>query len=427
MLKSSLQVSLVLVLLLLDFPASCGDDVSGSKQSVQGLAWDADANSRLLDTLEKQGGHDEVTKRALATARNLQNFMDVMGSMGQAVQWAQQTTEQISNQVVGVQEAAQLFQSSDVYTQKGMELSGQAWTSMLDLSQKMTKTFDGFKPLQPAFASKDGVAQLATNPGNFQTLVHSVREIVSSNSVLGVLGNALESLCQIFTQIKDTLTSIISKLSGSSRRLSQEEAPALRRLQDYNQLLSGINFDQIGATIQGFVGKIKTQAEDLTDIDTILGPMLAKMDKNASLARRLSIIEDAQKDSRAISKIIPTWQAVEQTAVDMCPSVLSTKDTVGNLQCRTTQFASQAVLPTWMPGQVADIVGNCPADLPDAAKAVELGCPKQAYSSDLKNVLGENSQALGWSMALYGALGGGAALGLGGAGFAHALITVFGS
>lgn len=31
------------------------------------------------------------------------------------------------------------------------------------------------------------------------------------------------------------------------------------------------------------------------------------------------------KNARAISKVVPTWQAVEGTAVQMCPSVLATK------------------------------------------------------------------------------------------------------
>eukprot|EP00913_Durusdinium_trenchii_P013733 g12894.t1 len=39
-----------------------------------------------------------------------------------------------------------------------------------------------------------------------------------------------------------------------------------------------------------------------------------------------SLKEQAEKNARAISKVIPTWQAVEGTSVQMCPSVLATKD-----------------------------------------------------------------------------------------------------
>ncbi|CAL1134494.1 unnamed protein product [Cladocopium goreaui] len=118
--------------------------------------------------------------------------------------------------------------------------------------------------------------------------------------------------------------------------------------------------------------------------------------------------EQADKNSRAIGKIVPTWQAVEGTAVDMCPSVLATKDTISNLKCRTTEFVSKAGLGSFVPSEVSNIVAGCPANLPSAEQAIEAGCPKEAYSASVKDVLGENSSVLGWALAV-----GGGAAGLG--------------
>lgn len=86
------------------------------------------------------------------------------------------------------------------------------------------------------------------------------------------------------------------------------------------------------------------------------------------------------KNARAISKVVPTWQAVEGTAVDMCPSVLATKDrdlglgqaasrpvlgsmfgshiwqdTISNLKCRTTEFVSKAGLGSFVPSEARQV------------------------------------------------------------------------
>jgi len=249
---------------------------------------------------------------------------------------------------------------------------------------------------------------------------------VEGNSILDILGSSLEKVTHIFTQIKDTVMSIMSKLGSRRLRQAGEEG---RRLLDYSQLLDGIDFEWIGSKITGFV-TIKTQSENLVDIDTVLGPMLAHMDKTGQSVRRLDFVteaqssisgavslkEQAEKNSRAIGKIIPTWQAVEGTAVSMCPSVLATKDTIGHLQCRTTEFVSKAGLSSWVPSQVTDIVGNCPAKLPTTEEAVAQGCPEKAQSANVKDVLGEHSETLGWAMAVGGGVvglgicGGGAAI-----------------
>jgi len=48
---------------------------------------------------------------------------------------------------------------------------------------------------------------------------------------------------------------------------------------------------------------------------------------NAWLSSMVTVLSRTTEDknARAISKVVPTWQAVEGTAVQMCPSVLATK------------------------------------------------------------------------------------------------------
>lgn len=374
---------------------------------------------RLLEALEAQHGHDPVARRALEVSRRLFDFAGLTDSIGGAAKWCQDTVSQVSNKVVGVQEAASLIQNANTYIGEGSQLTSQAWSSMLELGTKMTGVYKDFKPLEPAFGRAGGAMELTTNQGMLSQLVHCVRSIISSNSILDVLGTSLDKALGIFSQIKDTIVSVVSKLGG--RRL-RELGPEGRRLYDYNQLLEGIDFDWISSKISGFVATIKTQAENLVDIDTVLGPMLAKMDNTGQAVRRLDIVSEAQnavgsvtglkeqadKNSRAIGKIVPTWQAVEGTAVDMCPSVLATKDTISNLKCRTTEFVSKAGLGSFVPSEVSNIVAGCPANLPSAEQAIEAGCPKEAYSASVKDVLGENSSVLGWALAV-----GGGAAGLG--------------
>ncbi|CAE7372436.1 unnamed protein product [Symbiodinium natans] len=375
---------------------------------------------RLLEVMEAQGGHDEVATKALEVSRKLFDFASMADSIGGAAKWATDTVSEVQNKVVGVQEAATLIQGANGYVQEGTQLTGQAWDSMKGLGDKMGTIYQDFEPLEPAFASASGVAQITTDEGFLSKLVHCIREIISSNSILDILGSALEKVIGIFTQIKDAVVSIVSKLGGG-RRLRQAGEDG-RRLLDYSQLLEGIDFEWLGNKITGFVADIKKQSENLVDIDTILGPMLSKMDKTGEAVRRLDFVteatnsitdaanvkEQADKNARAIGKIIPTWQAVEGTAVNMCPSVLATKDTMNHLSCRTTEFVSQAGLSSFVPSQVTDIVGNCPADLPTTEQAVAQGCPAEAKSANVSNVLGEHAQKIGWAMAV-----GGGALGLG--------------
>ena len=48
--------------------------------------------------------------------------------------------------------------------------------------------------------------------------------------------------------------------------------------------------------------------------------------RDATMPRRaLRKLRSEDRNARAIGKIVPTWQAVEGTAVSMCPSVLATK------------------------------------------------------------------------------------------------------
>ncbi|CAK8999078.1 unnamed protein product [Durusdinium trenchii] len=388
---------------------------------------------RLLEVLTEQYGDDPVSRQALEVSRRLFDFAGLTDSIGGAAKWCQDTVSQVSNKVVGVQEAASLIQSAlldsvrrNGYIGEGTQLTGQAWTSMLELGTKMTGIYQDFQPLEPAFAKASGAMEITTNQGMLSQLVHCVRSIISSNSILDVLGTSLDKALGIFSQIKDTVVSVVSKLGGRRLREAGREG---RMLYDYNQLLEGIDFDWISKKIQGFVATIKTQAENLVDIDTILGPMLAQMDKTGQVTRRLDIIsqaqqavggvgslkEQAEKNARAISKVIPTWQAVEGTSVQMCPSVLATKDTISNLKCRTTEFVSKAGVGSWVPSEVTNIVAGCPATLPTQEQAIEAGCPKKAYSAGVKDVLGENSNALGWAMAV-----GGSAAGLGICGIAGA-------
>ncbi|CAK8998571.1 Uncharacterized protein SCF082_LOCUS5701 [Durusdinium trenchii] len=381
---------------------------------------------RLLEVLTEQYGDDPVSRQALEVSRRLFDFAGLTDSIGGAAKWCQDTVSQASNKVVGVQEAASLIQSANGYIGEGTQLTGQAWTSMLELGTKMTGIYQDFQPLEPAFAKASGAMEITTNQGMLSQLVHCVRSIISSNSILDVLGTSLDKALGIFSQIKDTVVSVVSKLGGRRLREAGREG---RMLYDYNQLLEGIDFDWISKKIQGFVATIKTQAENLVDIDTILGPMLAQMDKTGQVTRRLDIIsqaqqavggvgslkEQAEKNARAISKVIPTWQAVEGTSVQMCPSVLATKDTISNLKCRTTEFVSKAGVGSWVPSEVTNIVAGCPATLPTQEQAIEAGCPKKAYSAGVKDVLGENSNALGWAMAV-----GGSAAGLGICGIAGA-------
>eukprot|EP00439_Symbiodinium_sp_Y106_P012292 s6640_g1.t2 len=392
---------------------------------------------QLLETLEAQGGHDEVSARALEVSRKLFDFAGMADSIGNAAKWCQDTVNQVQSKVVGVQEAATLIQGANGYVHEGTQLTGQAWDSMKGLGDKMGTIYKDFEPLQPAFASASGATQITTDQSFLSKLVHCIREIISRrpaeiganvcNSILDILGSSLEKVTHIFTQIKDTVMSIMSKLGSRRLRQAGEEG---RRLLDYSQLLDGIDFEWIGSKITGFVKTIKTQSENLVDIDTVLGPMLAHMDKTGQSVRRLDFVteaqssisgavslkEQAEKNSRAIGKIIPTWQAVEGTAVSMCPSVLATKDTIGHLQCRTTEFVSKAGLSSWVPSQVTDIVGNCPAKLPTTEEAVAQGCPEKAQSANVKDVLGEHSETLGWAMAVGGGVvglgicGGGAAI-----------------
>eukprot|EP00930_Biecheleria_cincta_P005048 TRINITY_DN10596_c1_g1_i1.p1 TRINITY_DN10596_c1_g1~~TRINITY_DN10596_c1_g1_i1.p1 ORF type:complete len:478 (-),score=113.63 TRINITY_DN10596_c1_g1_i1:164-1546(-) len=386
---------------------------------------------RLLEKMEKQEDLDEVHQRALRTARRLFDFGGMVDGLSDAATWAQDTATSIQNKVVGVQEAAQLVQESNTYVTEGTQVGSEAWKNTLELGDKMNTTFEKFAPLKPVFASRDGIVQLGTNKGMLTTLVDSVKEIISSNSILQLLSTGLEKLCGIFGQLKDTLMSIMGKLG--SRRLWETQAMAARRL-GFSDLLSGIDFQGIGDNIMGFIGKIKEAGTNLVNIDTVLGPMLNSVGSKTTerlLEEQPNLLEqgkaalanfsgiggisaEADKNAQAISSIIPTWQSVESTSIGMCPSVLQVKDTVGNLGCRTTKFVQDAALPSFGGSGVLDIVSGCPAEEVDQAKAVAAGCPDKPMSEGIENVLGEHAQSLGWVMAAAGVVGVGA---VGGAGF----------
>ncbi|CAJ1435604.1 unnamed protein product, partial [Effrenium voratum] len=408
------------MLLLLCAALAASQDIGGDVEVVRHTD-----PRRLLEVLETQE-HDEVHREALQVSRRLFDFAGIADQIGGGAKWAMDTANDVQNKVVGVQEAAGLVEKSNTYIEEGQQLTSEAWGSMLKLGDKMGTVYEDFKPLEPAFSKASGAAELSTNQGLLSQLTHCVRSLLSSNTILDVLGSALSSAIGVFGQIKDAIVSIVSKLGG--RRLRDAGAEG-RRLYDYNQLLEGIDFEWLGTKITGFVGEIKKQSENLVDIDTVLGPMLAKLDKTEQAPRRLDIISDAtnavssagdikaqaDRNARAIGKIVPTWQAVEGTAVSMCPSVLATKDTVSNLKCRTTEFVSKGSMGSWVPSEVTNIVTGCPADLPTTEQAVEAGCPKEAMSANVKDVLGENASSLGWLMAV-----GGGAAGLGVCGAAGA-------
>eukprot|EP00438_Fugacium_kawagutii_P008028 Skav209179 [mRNA] locus=scaffold1137:526472:529235:- [translate_table: standard] len=42
----------------------------------------------------------------------------------------------------------------------------------------------------------------------------------------------------------------------------------------------------------------------------------------------------------------------------------------------------------WRLVEVSNIVAGCPAGLPSTEQAIEAGCPKEAYSANVKDVLG---------------------------------------
>eukprot|EP00438_Fugacium_kawagutii_P008029 Skav209180 [mRNA] locus=scaffold1137:529968:541792:- [translate_table: standard] len=98
---------------------------------------------RLLEALEEQHGHDPVARRALEVSRRLFDFAGLTDSIGGAAKWCQDTVNQVSNKVVGVQEAAALIQNANTYIGEGSQLTSQAWNSMLELGTKMTGVYQG--------------------------------------------------------------------------------------------------------------------------------------------------------------------------------------------------------------------------------------------------------------------------------------------
>jgi len=285
-----------------------------------------------------------------------------------------------------------------------------ALSCMQGLAHQMFSIFTQFSPLKPVFASKDGLMMLIKQPNNTATLVHVVRELCNTSSTLEALNLALHDVSGMFVQIQEFFHNILSRIGmgGSSKG---------RRLSSWTDLLGGLNFKEMAATLKSYLEPLAECTKNLLSVSDVIGPMMIKLDETFGkftgnhTGRRLIGVQDVvnlqknqAKYSAAIAKVIPTWQAAEGLGVKMCPTVALSHSSAGSLKCRVSGFVKQAGISL---GSLGGLVSDCGGDPSTQATqtAKDSQCPAEAHSASLKNVLGENAASLGWILAIVAALG----------------------
>lgn len=363
----------------------------------------------------------EHSGQALAGRRLFSFGMpDVGGMVNSATQWVESSAASVANTVMSLGDVSKIFANSSKWVEQGLAVATSALTCMRDLAQRMFSIFTQFEPLRHIFASENGMMTLITQPNSTATLVHVVRELFNTSSVLQSLNSALNQVSGMFVEISDFFTNLLSKLGMKGRRLTS-----------WTSLLEGINFKAIVKTLQGYLKPLASCTTTLLGVSDVLGPMMLKLDetlqgitgKGKGKSRRLSginmdmllnIKKNQEKYSGAISKIIPAWQSIEKLGVKMCPTVALSQSSAFSLKCRISNFVKQS---TGMDvGAITGMVKSCGGQPKgQAAKtSSDAKCPNAAYSAGLKNLLGgTNSSMMGLVLAVVaglGLLGGGGAL-----------------
>lgn len=336
------------------------------------------------------------------------------GLIGGGAGWAESALQNVGKiqGLMSLSDAASKFNEAGPWVDKGLAAANSAQAAMMQLGGQMSDIFSTFTPLQPIFADQNGgLLKLITSQDNMRTLMATVQKLTSTSSVLGSLSTALDQVSVMFAQVQEVLTNVLAKLSGRNRRRLQAS---------YQGLLTNIDFKKQVQQFAGFVGILADTSKNLTSIDAALGPLMAKLSSFlTSKRRRLTerqlqdITADQKKYSDAILKIVPTWKTMESTGNDLCPNVAYAKSSIGNLKCRVANFASQAVVPSWVPSQVTSLVTSCGLDPAKSIAAnATAGC-SSALTSGVQDLLGNNAGRIGWVLAIFSALG---CLGVGGVG-----------
>merc|ERR1712241_624822 len=147
-----------------------------------------------------------------------------------------------------------------------------------------------------------------------------------------------------------------------ARALSEAET-------DYKELMQNLDFQKLVPILLHFMRTMSDKEGELTSVSDVLNPLLEKVDAVVSSVsppgRRMSslsnvnvekIMEDQQKYARAIKTIIPTWQGIESTGIQMCPVMAKSNGSSGSLKCRVASFVEKAAMPSWMGSMVSTLV-----------------------------------------------------------------------
>lgn len=335
----------------------------------------------------------------VAVARQLLLGYDVGGLVGGAAQWVKDSASSVASKVaMSVGQVTGIFSNASSWVNKGVQVASAAVQSMYALAHKMSDIFRDFSPLKPIFADSGGLLTLFSSGAHVRNLVHVVRDLLNTSSLLQTLSGALKQVSDMFVELSSFFTQVLSKLgmSGTARRLSGS----------WTSLLDGIDFKAIAKQMQEFISPLADCTSSLMNAQDVLGPLLEQLDKGLAGRSLLdaqnltsSLQANQQKYAGAISKIVPSWQAVENLGVKMCPSVEQSQSSASSLQCRIMHFVQGSTGLSL--GALSGIVGECPL----AKASASSQCPTSAFSAGIKDVLGEHASELGWILAVAASLG----------------------
>jgi len=356
---------------------------------------------------------------------SLPTLSDVQSLVHKASTWIADSTLKIAGEtgkLLGLDKLLEYLKEGREFIDQGSTIAHEAYTGVQELASELMQIYVGFEPLKPVFADKNGLVALLTSTSNMQILVKTVEDLLKTSEALHYLGDVLHKANVMFTEITHFLHQLLNG-NVEWRRL-QYSAPIRgdytyshhwdRRLTSVHELLLlggrlNASFTNIVHLIANFVPAISKLADTFSSLNATFSPVLAEMDAFLSVSsRRLNaftkIQENQQAYAEAVKEIVPSWQGVESLGVKVCPVVYEAKTSALVLACRIKGFIDGVGVVE----NVEPLIGKC--GQPYSAESVESsmtsqthrapGCPNATLSSDIADLIGDNSNSLGWIMAV---------------------------
>jgi len=221
-------------------------------------------------------------------------------------------------------------------------------------------------------------------------------EIVQIGDAVGLVAGIFDKLYKLFKED-------LANLDPRGRRLFQ--APKI----DFTQLLSGLDFEGIKVTFEGFKNRAQDLVGKIKGINATISPLLGEL--KAALARRRlgdvaatikntkqvadEIQTDQAKYEEAILEVTPSWRGVEGLAKDVCGETEKAMVEVNALQCRVDEFGKQVKIPGV--DILKDIKMGCKDDGNKEINKANASCPVASHSENVRDMLSQNAGVLGWT------------------------------